>query len=117
MKQVTSTSSEARLYVSKWEEIAKDVDRSGSVEHLPSTHCPICREPMLFTSYQYQCINKHVTNPCSATVLPLFTAIVYKCSQCEVPVSDYYDVPEYLRYLISKNCIFCGGTIPYCSYI
>ena len=111
MKQVTSTTSEAQLYVSKWEEIAKYADRSENLENIPSTHCPICREPMLFTSYQYQCINKHVTNPCSATVLPLLTAIVYKCSQCKAPLSGYYDVPEYLRYHICKNCIFCGGKI------
>ena len=62
---------------------------------------------MLFNSYQYQCINKHVTNPCSATVLPLLTAIVYKFCQCEAPISGYDDVPEYLKYLICKNCIFC----------
>ena len=68
-------------------------------------------------------IYKQVPSACSATVLPLLTAIVYKCSQCEVPVSGYYDlnyyyyVPGYLRYLISKNCIFCGGKIKYDSYI
>ena len=58
-----------------------------------------------------------MTSACSATVLPLLTAIVYKCSQCEAPVSGCYDVPEYLRYLIRNYCIFCGGTVQYCSYI
>ena len=62
-------------------------------------------------------INKHVTSACSATVLTLLTAIVYKCSQSEAPVSGYDGVPEYLKYLIRKNCIFCGGTIQYCYYI
>ena len=56
-----------------------------------------------------------MTSACFATVLPLLTAILSKCSQCEAPLSGYYDVPEYLRYLIRKYCIFGSGTIQYDS--
>ena len=60
---------------------------------------------MLLTTYQY--ISKHVTRACSATVLLLLTAIVYKCSQYDAPISGYDDLHVFLKYLISKNCMFC----------
>ena len=60
---------------------------------------------MLFTSYQ--CKIKYVTDLCSATVVPLSTAIVYKCSQCKALISGY-DLHVCLKYPISKNCMFCG---------
>ena len=58
-----------------------------------------------------------MTSLCSATVLPLLTAIVYKCCQCNAPISGYDDVPAYLKYFVSKYCIFFEEGVKYDSYI
>ena len=113
--KVTFWNSEVQSFVSKCEEIVKDVDIIGSLEHHPSRHWPTCREPMLMLVIG--CKNNYVTSLCSATVLPLLTAIVYKCCQCNAPISGYDDVPAYLKYFVSKYCIFFEEGVKYDSYI
>ena len=55
--KVTSSNPEVQSHVSKSEEIVKDADIFGNLEHHPSRYCPTCKEPMLFICYQ--CKNKY----------------------------------------------------------